>query len=123
MGQWRLAVPGTDAARGKFWCHVPDQSPVARGGQGQGACPPEDCGGVWGYERLKDTLSAPDAARYRTTSFNAAAEPVREGRTLTVQGKLSRYVGGWKPWSDGTGRSCRFRTCRPQDVATGRKTA
>ena len=40
-------------------------------------------------------------ARYRTaiTSFNAGPEPVRKGRTLTVQGKLSRYVGGWKPGS------------------------
>ncbi|MFF5263466.1 plasmid pRiA4b ORF-3 family protein [Actinomadura viridis] len=28
---------------------------------GKGACPPEDCGGVWGYEGLKDTLADPDA--------------------------------------------------------------
>ncbi|WP_067794584.1 hypothetical protein [Actinomadura formosensis] len=43
-------------------------------------------------------------ARYRTaiTSFNAAPEPVRKGRALTVQGKLSRYVGGWKPGSGAT---------------------
>jgi len=43
-------------------------------------------------------------ARYRTaiTSYNAAPEPVRKGRALTVQGKLSRYVGGWKPGSGGT---------------------
>lgn len=26
---------------------------------GKGACPPEDCGGVWGYERLKATLADP----------------------------------------------------------------
>ena len=25
--------------------------------KGKGACPPEDCGGVWGYEHLKEVLS------------------------------------------------------------------
>ncbi|MPM56921.1 hypothetical protein SDC9_103738 [bioreactor metagenome] len=25
--------------------------------KGQGACPPEDCGGAWGYENLKVVLS------------------------------------------------------------------
>ncbi|TDV42702.1 pRiA4b ORF-3-like protein [Actinophytocola oryzae] len=28
---------------------------------GKGACPPEDCGGAWGYENLKATLADPDA--------------------------------------------------------------
>ena len=27
---------------------------------GSGACPPEDCGGPWGYERLKEILKDPD---------------------------------------------------------------
>ncbi len=26
---------------------------------GKGACPPEDCGGVWGYADLRDTLANP----------------------------------------------------------------
>ncbi|MFC4054181.1 hypothetical protein ACFOY4_31190 [Actinomadura syzygii] len=43
-------------------------------------------------------------ARYATaiSSFNAAPEPVRKGKALTVQGKLSRNVGGWKPGSGAT---------------------
>lgn len=31
---------------------------------GKGACPPEDCGGVWGYESLKETLSNPAHPEY-----------------------------------------------------------
>jgi hypothetical protein len=31
---------------------------------GKGACPPEDCGGPWGYETLKATLSDPGAEEH-----------------------------------------------------------
>jgi hypothetical protein len=31
---------------------------------GKGACPPEDCGGVWGYQQLKATLADPDAEEH-----------------------------------------------------------
>lgn len=31
---------------------------------GKGACPPEDCGGPWGYEELKATLADPDAEQH-----------------------------------------------------------
>ncbi len=36
---------------------------------GRGACPPEDCGGVWGYERIKGVLrmapTSEEAVEYR----------------------------------------------------------
>ena len=32
--------------------------------RGKGACPPEDCGGVWGYEHLKTVISNPKLAEY-----------------------------------------------------------
>lgn len=32
--------------------YAPDEEPVIKLLKGQGACPPEDCGGVWGYEEL-----------------------------------------------------------------------
>lgn len=31
---------------------------------GEGACPPEDCGGVWGYMELRDALADPDHERH-----------------------------------------------------------
>jgi hypothetical protein len=31
----------------------------------KGACPPEDCGGVWGYADLKDILANPNDERHR----------------------------------------------------------
>ena len=31
---------------------------------GKGACPPEDCGGIWGYEELKATLADPESEDY-----------------------------------------------------------
>lgn len=33
---------------------------------GKGACPPEDCGGVWGYEDLKKSLADPSHPDYKS---------------------------------------------------------
>ncbi len=33
--------------------------------KGQGLCPPEDCGGCWGYEELKVTLANPKSESYK----------------------------------------------------------
>src|SRR5437588_758670 len=34
---------------------------------GKGACPPEDCGGPWGYLNLKETLANPKHPDYKDT--------------------------------------------------------
>jgi pRiA4b ORF-3-like protein len=37
----------------------PDPVPRLSCLAGKGACPPEDCGGAWGYAQLKETLADP----------------------------------------------------------------
>ncbi len=32
---------------------------------GKGACPPEDCGGPWGYEAFKETMNNPKHPEYK----------------------------------------------------------
>lgn len=51
---------------GDDWTHqivleklVPDESKIPVCLSGKGACPPEDCGGAWGYEDLKIILADP----------------------------------------------------------------
>jgi len=34
---------------------------------GQRACPPEDCGGVWGYENLLKIIANPNNDEYKST--------------------------------------------------------
>lgn len=35
---------------------------------GKGNCPPEDCGGIWGYEQIKEVLSNPKHKQYKETT-------------------------------------------------------
>ncbi|MBE7379914.1 MAG: plasmid pRiA4b ORF-3 family protein [Leptolyngbya sp. SIO1E4] len=58
---------------GDGWLHlltleailVPDASlPTPHCLEGERACPPEDCGGVWGYEELLEQLGNPDTPDY-----------------------------------------------------------
>lgn len=35
---------------------------------GKGKCPPEDCGGIWGYEQLKEVLADRSHPEYRETA-------------------------------------------------------
>ena len=38
---------------------LPDKTLKASCLDGKGACPPEDCGGVWGYQELKEVMADP----------------------------------------------------------------
>jgi hypothetical protein len=52
----------------------------------KGACPPEDCGGAWGYAELKEILADPDHEQHHemlewlglddATEFDAGAVPI-----------------------------------------------
>lgn len=57
---------------GDDWVHsilleniLPDKVLKATCIAGKGACPPEDCGGPWGYERLKEILKNPRHKEYK----------------------------------------------------------
>jgi len=73
-----LAEPG-DTMRytydfGDDWEHDIELEKVLPAGQaavglsclaGKGACPPEDCGGAWGYSELKEVLADPEAKEHQ----------------------------------------------------------
>jgi len=45
--------------------------------KGKRACPPEDCGGPWGYEELLQVLSNPNDKEYKATK--SWVESIKEG--------------------------------------------
>jgi hypothetical protein len=72
--------------------------------------------GYWrAVARDPDYTATPGSAdqvdvRYRTrvTSFNAAPEPVRKGKTITVSGSLQRYTSVWTAWRAFSGQSVKI---------------
>ncbi|MEU5995618.1 hypothetical protein ABZ806_42145 [Spirillospora sp. NPDC047418] len=67
-----------------------------------------DRDGYWRLVVLRDSSSEPSVSgtdyidvRYRTRifDFNAAPEPVKKGRTITVMGTLYRQTDKWKPYA------------------------
>lgn len=62
---------------GDFWEHdivvekitpALAKTPYATCIKGKLACPPEDCGGIWGYENVKETLKNPDHPEHQEIS-------------------------------------------------------
>jgi hypothetical protein len=45
----------------------PEEEPLPRCLDGKRAGPPEDCGGIWGYEELLEIVKNPDHAEYEET--------------------------------------------------------
>jgi hypothetical protein len=44
---------------------IPEHSKIPKLLDGRGACPPEDCGGAWGYQNLKSILADPKHEEYQ----------------------------------------------------------
>ena len=61
--------------------------------KGKRACPPEDCGGIWGYQELLDILKEPDHPEYEDMlewlggEFDSEAFDIEETNKM-----LSEYV-------------------------------
>jgi len=76
----------------------PDQYyPVCLGGER--ACPPEDCGGLWGYYRMLESLRDPDDDEYESYRewVGGSFDPDHfdlEARNA-VLARFDEYVSGW----------------------------
>ena len=115
----------------------PDAAPGLSCLAGKGACPPEDCGGAWGYASLKEALADPDHEEHEDLldwlGFDSAADfDPADFRLDEVNARLSRlalrattlrrdlskalmsavgYLWGHESgdWRDGTHRSRKYR--------------
>ena len=76
--------------------------------EGERACPPEDCGGLWGYYRMLESLRDPDDEEH--TSYlewlGGSFDPDNfdlEARNA-VLARFDEYVSGWdddgEDWQD-----------------------
>jgi hypothetical protein len=72
--------------------------------EGKRACPPEDCGGVWGYADLLEALARPKTARHRELlewlggSFDPDKFDVAEANERLAESRRPRRGGwGWDP--------------------------
>ena len=70
---------------GDDWAHgiiletiLPEETLKASCLAGKGACPPEDCGGAWGYERLKEILKDPKHKEYKELKEWIGIEDVKD---------------------------------------------
>lgn len=54
---------------------------------GKGACPPEDCGGVWGYEELKSILENPKHPDHKDTKKWLGLNPEISGTQMGLTWK------------------------------------
>ena len=57
---------------------LPEKTEKASCLTGKGACPPEDCGGPWGYERLKEILKDPKHKEYKEIKEWIGIEDVKD---------------------------------------------
>ena len=57
---------------------LPDTALKASCLAGKGACPPEDCGGAWGYERLKEILKDPNHKEHKEMKEWIGIEDVKD---------------------------------------------
>ncbi|GAA3986507.1 hypothetical protein GCM10023085_80790 [Actinomadura viridis] len=95
----RLILSGT-ATRDGYWRARYDGGPYMGGG-----------GTTVGTDEPSSGWADHVDVRYATriSSFNASPEPVRKGATITVQGRLDRLVGSWKPAAAGAAINIYFK--------------
>jgi hypothetical protein len=120
----RLAAVLADAGRRTFsylydfgdgWSHTVKLEKIAPGVEGEanillidavGRCPPEDCGGAPGYERLLEILGDPDHEEHEETLVWSGGQfdPARADLPA-LEGALDRLARRWTPRPSTTRKS------------------